>query len=88
MRPCSSQTNASGENVDGADCYEPLVETDPGVYYGAANHGGSKGSGLMFRNSLRAPGVLDVVHDFSATTSGANWDGAVPDDGVVVDGIK
>ena len=31
-----SQTNASGENMDGADCYEPLVEARPGVFYGAA----------------------------------------------------
>jgi len=27
-----SQTNSSGENMDGADCYEPLVETNPGVF--------------------------------------------------------
>lgn len=74
-----SQTNANGENMDGADCYEPLVETDPGVFYGAAYHGGSSGNGVVFRYSLRAPGVVDVVHDFSATTSGANWDGAGPD---------
>ena len=74
-----SQTNASGENADGADCYEPLVETDRGVFYGAATNGGSNGSGVVFRYSLRAPGVVDVVHDFSATTSGANWDGANPD---------
>ncbi len=74
-----SQTNANGENMDGADCYEPLVETDPGVFYGAADHGGSNGNGVVFRYSLRAPGAVDVVHDFSATTSGANWDGAGPD---------
>jgi uncharacterized repeat protein (TIGR03803 family) len=74
-----SQTNANGENLDGADCYEPLVETDPGVFYGAAARGGSNGNGVVFRYSLRAPGVVDVVHDFSATTAGANWDGATPD---------
>ena len=142
-----SQTNANGENLDGADCYEPLVETDPGVFYGAAYHGGTNGNGVVFRYSLRAPGVVDVVHDFSAVnsagaelgwgvpgwpassragwdalferrlrwengngviyavrpdgrfdvlhafsatdpTTGANWDGATPDDGVVLDGNK
>ena len=74
-----SQTDANGENTDGADCYEPLVETDPGVFYGAANYGGTNGNGVVFRYSLSAPGVVDVVHDFSATTAGANWDGAGPD---------
>jgi len=74
-----SQTDSNGENTDGADCYEPLVEADPGVFYGAAFYGGTNGNGVVFRYSLRAPGVIDVVHDFSATTSGANWDGANPD---------
>jgi len=74
-----SQTDANGENTDGADCYEPLVEAEPGVFYGAAGYGGSNGNGVVFRYSLRAPGVVDVVHDFSATTAGANWDGAGPD---------
>jgi len=74
-----SQTNANGENMDGADPYEPLVETDPGVFYGAAYYGGTNGNGVVFRYSMRAPGVVDVVHDFSATTAGANRDGAGPD---------
>ncbi|MGD0129493.1 MAG: choice-of-anchor tandem repeat GloVer-containing protein [Terriglobia bacterium] len=74
-----SQTDANGENTDGADCYEPLVEAEPGVFYGAAGYGGSNGNGVVFRYSLRAPGMVDVVHDFSATTAGANWDGAGPD---------
>jgi len=74
-----SQTDANGENTDGADCYEPLVEAEPGVFYGAATHGGTNGNGVVFRYSLRAPEVVDVVHDFSATTAGANWDGAGPD---------
>jgi uncharacterized repeat protein (TIGR03803 family) len=74
-----SQTDSSGQNSDGADCYEPLVETDPGVFYGAAYRGGTNGNGVVFRYSLWAPGVVDIVHDFSATTSGANWDGAGPD---------
>jgi uncharacterized repeat protein (TIGR03803 family) len=75
-----SQTNASGENMDGADCYEPLVETRPGVFYGAAFHGGTNGNGVVFRYSLSNPGGVEVVHDFSAVNSaGQNWDGAGPD---------
>jgi uncharacterized repeat protein (TIGR03803 family) len=75
-----SQTNASGENIDGADCYEPLVETWPGVFYGAAANGGTNGNGVVFRYSLWNPGVVEVVHDFSAVNSaGQNLDGASPD---------
>ena len=75
-----SQTNASGENTDGADCYEPLVETRPGVFYGAAANGGTNGNGVVFSYSLWHPGVVEVVHDFSALKSGGqNWDGAGPD---------
>jgi uncharacterized repeat protein (TIGR03803 family) len=37
-----SQTDANGDNADGADCYEPLVETKPGVFYGAAYRGGEQ----------------------------------------------
>jgi uncharacterized repeat protein (TIGR03803 family) len=74
-----SQTNASGENMDGADCYEPLVEARPGVFYGAAFHGGSNGNGVVFRYSLWNPGTVEVVHDFSAMNSaGQNGDGAGP----------
>jgi uncharacterized repeat protein (TIGR03803 family) len=74
-----SQTNSSGENTDGADCYEPLVETERGVFYGAANRGGSNGNGVVFRYSLSNPSVVDVLHEFSATTGGVNADGAGPD---------
>jgi uncharacterized repeat protein (TIGR03803 family) len=75
-----SQTDANGENADGADCYELLVETRPGVFYGAAGFGGTNGSGVGFRYSLSNPGVVEVVHDFSAVNStGQNWDGATPD---------
>lgn len=74
-----SQTNASGENTDGADCYQPLVETWPGVFYGAAYHGGTNANGVLFRYSLWKPGVVEVVHDFSALNSaGQNSDGASP----------
>ncbi len=74
-----SQTNASGQNADGADCYEPLVETSPGVFYGAAFRGGTNGNGGVFRYSLTNPGAVEVVHEFSAVNSaGQNWDGAAP----------
>jgi uncharacterized repeat protein (TIGR03803 family) len=74
-----SQTNASGENMDGADCYEPLVEARPGVFYGAAFHGGTNGNGVVFRYSLWNPGSVEVVHDFSPLNSaGQNADGAGP----------
>jgi uncharacterized repeat protein (TIGR03803 family) len=75
-----SQTNASGQNMDGADSYEPLVETKRGVFYGAASYGGTNGNGVVFRYSVVNPGVVEVVHDFSALDSaGQNWDGAAPD---------
>jgi uncharacterized repeat protein (TIGR03803 family) len=74
-----TQTNTSGENMDGADCYEPLVEARPGVFYGAARRGGSNGNGVIFRYSLWNPGAVEVVHDFSVVDSaGQNWDGAAP----------
>ena len=74
-----SQTNASGENADGADCYEPLVETQPGVFYAAADRGGTNGNGTVFRYSLSNPTVVEVLHEFSAMTAGLNADGAGPD---------
>ena len=74
-----SQTNATGENMDGADCYEPLVEARPGVFYGAAFHGGTNGNGVVFRYLFWNPGSVEVVHDFSAMNSaGQNGDGAGP----------
>jgi uncharacterized repeat protein (TIGR03803 family) len=74
-----SQTNSAGENVDGAECYEPLVETKRGVFYGTTRLGGANGNGVVFRFSLSHPGAVDVLHTFSATnTSGENWDGANP----------
>ena len=38
--------------------------------------------------SLREDGRFEVLHTFSATnaTTGANYDGAFPDEGLVVDG--
>jgi uncharacterized repeat protein (TIGR03803 family) len=74
-----SQTDAHGANADGADCYEPLVETQPGVFYGAATYGGTKGSGVVFRYSLSKPGMVEIVHEFSGVNAaGANADGANP----------
>jgi uncharacterized repeat protein (TIGR03803 family) len=74
-----SKTDGSGDNMDGADCYEPLVETKPGVFYGAASNGGPNGNGVVFRYSLSSPSVVNVVHAFSATNAAAeNADGAFP----------
>jgi uncharacterized repeat protein (TIGR03803 family) len=74
-----SQTDANGENQDGADCYEPLVETKPGVFYGAASNGGTNGTGVVFSYSLWNRGAVDIVHNFSAVNAaGENWDGANP----------
>jgi uncharacterized repeat protein (TIGR03803 family) len=74
-----SQTNASGANKDGADCYEPLVETRPGVFYGAASNGGPNGNGVVFRYALSRPGAVEIAHAFSATnTADENADGAYP----------
>ena len=75
-----SQTDANGRNTDGADPYEPLVETKSGVFYGAACNGGTNGNGVVFRYSLSTPDMVEIVHDFSAVNaSGANSDGACPD---------
>jgi len=73
-----TQTDANGANADGADCYEPLVETKPGVFYGTASHGGTNGNGVVFRYSLSKPTIVEIVHDFSGLNAGANQDGANP----------
>jgi uncharacterized repeat protein (TIGR03803 family) len=74
-----SQTDANGANMDGAECYEPLVETKPGVFYGTAPFGGIYGNGVVFRYSLLKPNVVEVVHEFSGLNASAqNWDGANP----------
>jgi uncharacterized repeat protein (TIGR03803 family) len=84
-----SPTNADGTNSDGADCYEPLIEATPGVFYGTAFGGGTNtaalagvnvGTGVVFRYSVAKPGVVDVVHDFSAVNASyENSEGANPD---------
>jgi uncharacterized repeat protein (TIGR03803 family) len=69
----------NGNNTDGANCYEPLVETRWGVFYGAAYAGGPNGNGVVFSYSLANPGVVETVHVFSATNAGGgNSDGANP----------
>jgi len=73
-----SQTNSNGQNADGAECYEPLIETKPGVFYGTTAFGGTNGNGVVFRFSLSNPDAVEVVHDFSATSNGTNSDGANP----------
>src|SRR3984893_18079621 len=77
-----TQTDANGANMDGADCYEPLVETKPGVFYGAAYHGGTNGNGVVFRFSRSKPngGDFEALPTFSATNpkTGGNKDGANP----------
>lgn len=74
-----SQTDANGNNMDGADCYEPLVETAPGVFYGTASNGGTNGNGVVFSYSLLKPTVVGIVHEFSSTNdAGENSDGAFP----------
>jgi uncharacterized repeat protein (TIGR03803 family) len=74
-----TQTDANGVNMDGADCYEPLVETKPGVFYGTTTYGGTNGTGVVFRYTLSNPSGVEVVHAFSAVDAfGNNPDGALP----------
>lgn len=74
-----TQTNANGANPDGADPYEPLLETESGVFYGAAYYGEANGTGVVFRYSLSKPNSVEVLHTFSpVNSSGENWDGANP----------
>jgi uncharacterized repeat protein (TIGR03803 family) len=69
--------DVNGANSDGADCFEPLVETHPGMLYGSTTYGGPNGNGVVFRYS--AAKGLEIVHAFSASNaSGENTDGANP----------
>jgi uncharacterized repeat protein (TIGR03803 family) len=71
--------DGNGNNADGANCYEPLVETRRGVFYGAANAGGVNGSGTVFRYTTEKAGELETVHAFGAVdAAGVNGDGANP----------
>jgi uncharacterized repeat protein (TIGR03803 family) len=71
--------DGNGNNMDGANCFEPLVEKWPGVFYGAAYAGGPNGNGVVFRYSLAIPRAVEIVHAFSAVNaSGENPDGANP----------
>ena len=73
--------NAGGANEDGAECYEPLVERENGVFFGTAMYGGN-GNGVVFRYSLAQPHHLDVIHNFSVCETSSdvciNPDGANP----------
>jgi len=71
--------DGNGNNSDGANCYEPLVETRPGIFYGAAYGGGANGNGTIFSYSLANPDFVETLHTFSAVnSSGENSDGANP----------
>lgn len=71
--------DGNGNNADGANCYEPLVEKSAGVFYGTLYAGGPHGNGTVFRYSLASPDVVETVHAFSATNAaGENPDGANP----------
>jgi uncharacterized repeat protein (TIGR03803 family) len=73
-----SAVDASGNNADGANCYEPLLETKPGVFYGTTPAGGPNGNGVVFRFEL-ANRDLDTIHAFGAVNvAGDNLDGASP----------
>jgi uncharacterized repeat protein (TIGR03803 family) len=72
-----SPLDGNGVNAEGGDCYEPLVEVRPGVFYGTATHGGPYGNGVVFSYSLAQPGVIHTVHAFSAINAASeNSDGA------------
>jgi len=74
-----SAVNSEGYNSDGAECFEPLIETERGVFYGSAYYGGSNGNGVVFRFHSSGGTHLQIIHTFSATNaSGDNWDGANP----------
>ncbi len=73
-----SAVDATGKNADGTNCYEPLIETKPGVFYGTTPAGGPNGTGVVFSfESVNRD--LDIVHAFGALNSaGDNLDGASP----------
>jgi uncharacterized repeat protein (TIGR03803 family) len=82
-----SAENSSGQNWDGAYPDGPLTLGPDGTLYSNADDGGTNGNGVIY--SLREDGQFEVLHAFSAMnpTTGANYDGATPDDGLVLDGI-
>jgi uncharacterized repeat protein (TIGR03803 family) len=74
-----SAVDVNGANSDGADCYESMVETDPGVFYASTTYGGPNGNGAVFRYSVAKAGEFEIVHAFSASNAaGQNGDGANP----------
>ncbi len=59
-----------------------------GTLYSNADYGGANGDGVIY--SVREDGRFEVLHTFSATNAatGANYDGATPDDGLILDGNR
>ena len=60
--------DASGDNADVANCFEPLVEKSPNVFYGTLYAGGRNGNGTVFRYSLAKPGIVETVHAYKPLT--------------------
>ena len=80
--------NSAGQNWDGAAPGGRLALGPHGTLSSNTESGGANGNGVIY--SLREDGRFEVLHTFSATnaTTGANDDGAFPDEGLVVDGDK
>jgi uncharacterized repeat protein (TIGR03803 family) len=74
-----SPVDANGSNADGAECYEPFVESAPGQFVASTTFGGPNGTGVVFRYSLAHPNAVTRLHAFGATNgAGQNVDGANP----------
>jgi uncharacterized repeat protein (TIGR03803 family) len=83
-----SPLNSAGQNADGAGPGGRLALGPHGTLSSNTEAGGANGNGVIY--SLREDGCFKVLHTFSATnaTTGANDDGAFPDEGLVLDGNK
>ena len=81
-----SAMNSAGQNGDGAAPGGRLAIGPHGALYSNTEAGGANGNGVIY--SLREDGCFEVVHTFSATnaTTGANDDGAFPDEGLLAAG--
>jgi uncharacterized repeat protein (TIGR03803 family) len=79
-----SAVNAAGENSDGATPYARLTLGKDGTLYSTTSDGGANGNGVVYR--ICRDGDFEVLHTFSATNpvTGANYDGALPDFGVIL----
>jgi len=70
-----SAVDASGENADGANCYEPLIETMPGVFSGTTQAGGptiTRSGTCTLQFVLAVSGLVQAsgAGDRSATSRG------------------